>query len=127
MNKIFREYMMMLSAILFVVGIIMMTVGVLWYFTLIQPTIANTSLEWFSEKLGNWGWWILISAPFILIVGIWYLFDQIMVRKKFNKLVSPNSKANFVKNISEIEESIWKLSGRYRERFEEKKKKFKIK
>ena len=118
---------MMLSAILFVVGIIMMTVGVLWYFTLIQPTIANTSLEWFAEKLGNWGWWILISAPFILIVGIWYLFDQIMVRKKFNKLVSPNSKANFVKNISEIEESIWKLSGRYRERFEEKKKKFKIK
>ena len=127
MNKIVREYMLMLSAILFMVGIIMMTVGVLWYFTFIQSNIVNSLIEEFSKKLGDWGWWILIFAPFILIAGIWYFFDQIMARKKFNKLVSPNSKANFVKNISEIEEIIWKLPGKYRERSEEKKKKFKIK
>ena len=117
----------MLSAILFMVGIIMMTVGVLWYFTFIQSNIVNSLIEEFSKKLGDWGWWILIFAPFILIAGIWYFFDQIMARKKFNKLVSPNSKANFVKNIGEIEEVVWKLSIKYRERFEEKKKKFKIK
>jgi hypothetical protein len=127
MNKIFREHMLMLSAVLFGVGIIMTGIGVLWYFTFIQSIIVNIPIEGFAEKVGEWGWWILISAPVILIAGAWYFFDQIMARKKFNKLISPNSKANFVKNISEIEEGVWKLPIKYRERFEEKKKKFKIK
>lgn len=127
MNKIFREHMLMLTITLCIGGAIMAVIGVLWYFSFIQLAITNTSLKGFAEKLGEWGWWILISAPFILIVGMWYFFDQIMARKKFNKLVSLNSKANFVKNISEIEENIWKLPGKYGERFEEKKKKFKIK
>jgi len=127
MNKIIREHMLMLTMTLCIVGAMMTGIGVLWYFTFIQSSIVNISLEGFAEKLGNWGWWILIPAPFILIAGAWYFFDQIMARKKFNKLVSSNSKANFVKNISEIEEVVWKLPIKYRERFEEKKKKFKIK
>ena len=127
MNKIFREHMLRLSAFLFGVGIIMTVIGGLWYFTFIQSGIVNTPIEGFAEKVGEWGWWILIFAPFILTAGIWYFFDQIMARKKFNKLISTNSKANFVKNIGEIEEVVWKLSIKYRERFEEKKKKFKIK
>ncbi|MBU2564639.1 MAG: DUF3198 domain-containing protein [Candidatus Thermoplasmatota archaeon] len=128
MNKMFREHMLVLSAVMFGVGIIMTILGFLWYyFTFIQSIVVNTPIEGFAEKVGEWGWWILISAPFILIAGIWYFFDQVMTRKKFNKLVSPNSKANFVKNISEIEEVIWNLPKKYRERFEEKKKNFKIK
>jgi hypothetical protein len=120
MNKIFREYMLMLSAVLFVVGIIMMTIGVLWYFTFIQSGTVNTLVEGFSEKLGEWGWWVLIPAPFILISGTWYFFDQILARKIFNELISPNSKAKLVKNDGEIEEVIWKLPMKYKVRFEEK-------
>lgn len=127
MNKIIREHMLMLTMILCMVGAIMTGIGVLWYFTFIQSIIVNAPLEVFAEKLGEWGWWILISAPVILIAGVWYFFDQIMARKKFNKVVSLNSKANFVKNISEIEEVVRKLPIKYRVRFEEKKKKFKIK
>lgn len=127
MNKIIREHMLMLTTTLCIVGAMITGIGVLWYFTFIQSIIVNTSLEGFAEKVGEWGWWILISAPVILIAGVWCFFDQIMARKKFNKFVSPNSKANFVKNISEIEGVVWKLPIKYRERFEEKKKKFKIK
>jgi len=127
MNKIIREHMLMLSAILFGIGIIMTVIGVLWYFMVIQSNIVNSSLEEFSEKLGNWGWWILIPAPFILIAGGWYFSDQLLARRKVNEMISTNSKANFVKNISEIEEVVWKLPIKYRERFEKKKEKFKIK
>ncbi|MDI6916787.1 MAG: DUF3198 domain-containing protein [Thermoplasmatales archaeon] len=127
MNKIFREYMLMLSAILFGVGIIMTVIGFLWCFTVIQLNTVNPSLEEFSEKLGNWGWWILIPAPFILIAGGWYFSDQLLARKKFNKMISTNSKASLVKNIGEVEGIMWKLPRKYEVRFEEKKKKFKIK
>lgn len=127
MNKVFREHMLILSAVLFGIGIAMTTVGFLWYFTFIQPSIVNSSIEGFSKKPGDWGWWILIPAPFLLIAGGWYFFDQIFARKKFDKLVSTNSKANLVRNTGEIEGIIWKIPEKYGLKFEEKKKRFRIK
>jgi len=127
MNKIFREHMLMLSAVLFGAGIIMTVIGFLWYFTFIQSNILNPSLEEFSKKLGNWGWWILIPAPFVLIAGGWYFSDQLLARRKFSEIISTNSKASFVKNVGEIEGVVWKLPKKYEVKFEEKKKKFKIK
>ena len=127
MNKIFREYMLILSAILFGIGIGMTVIGFLWYFTFIQSNIANSIIEDFAKRLGDWGWWILIPAPFVAIIGGWYFFDQILSRKKFSKLVNTNSKASLVRNTGEIEGMMWKLPEKYRIRFEEKKKKFRIK
>lgn len=129
MTNILKEYGLALSVILFLLGVAMLCSGVFWYCAYIQKLTFPYALSGIAERIsfaGDWGWWLFIPSFFVFIVGAWYLGDQTIKRKKFRSIIKITSKANFVKNIHEIEDLVAHLPAKYKTELEDKKKVFKL-
>jgi hypothetical protein len=85
------------------------------------------SLVGISNQIGDWKYWLVIISPIILVTSGFYLGDNILKRRKFNKLINTTSKANFVRNLDDIEYLAWKLTEKHAAIVDEKKREFNIK
>jgi hypothetical protein len=69
---------------------------------------------------------LLPLGMLIVLFSGWYMGDQIVKRKRFNKLIDTESKSKFLDNQDEIEELAWRLSTKHEHIVMEKKKELKI-
>lgn len=73
---------------------------------------------------GNWNRFVQVVAPIVLVTGGWYLGEQIIARRKFNRMISTESKSEFQRNLDELEQTAGKLPKRFKEQLEDKREEF---
>lgn len=108
-----------MSAVATVVGLVFV---VLAYTANQDPGGWNSFYESVVPVGGSQDWNLLVRvlAPVVLVSGGWYLGEQIISRRKFDRLVDTKKRSEFQKNYDELEELAGKLPKRYEERLEEK-------
>jgi hypothetical protein len=79
------------------------------------------------DELNQWAWIPLIIGAIFTIGGWLYYNDHSKKLKKYEELMATDSKAQFVRNIDEIEELAIDLGPDFEKRVIEKRSDFKVK
>ena len=78
-------------------------------------------------SLDGWGFWIAAPGVVIMLWGLVWLFYYRGNVDKFEEMVAEKSKANFVRNLDDLEYITWRLPSKYDQRLAEKKKEMGVK
>lgn len=62
--------------------------------------------------------WVLIISAFVLLVAAWYFGEQLYLRRKFSKALSPEKKSDMVSARKQAEDIARRLPDSYRKRVE---------
>ena len=89
-------------------------------------TIMDYPLPIF-DQMDEWSWALLVFGGILSIGGWLYYHDHNKSYHKFEKLINTDSKAQFVRNIDEIEELAIDLGPDFEKRVIERRADFKVK
>jgi len=112
----FREYIMGISILLAVIGIIVTIIGAMCTF----------EMGFFSNDIEIWGFYILIIGVIILLSGIYYFYDYISNKRFFTDEINTNKRSEFVKRHQDLKNAVKHLPSKYRAILQDKEKEFKI-
>jgi len=123
--KVFvKENLLMLSTALFGISLVALLVsGVAWF----APDRITGGLKDMAEFMGNWKYWIFLLSAFLICVAVYFMYTNYQKRTRFNEMIHMDSKAEFVKNLDDLEYLAFQLGPRYEDKVWDKKQTFKIK
>lgn len=78
-------------------------------------------------KIEEWGWALVIIGGILMIFGFLYYHDYNKSFKRFEELMGTESRANFVKNLDEIEQLALELGPEFERRVVEKRERYRVK
>jgi len=116
-----RTYRAAISIFVFAVGLFL-TILALGYFTPLSQywpfTVINTYTVSPSE---NWNLVFIVVGPIIAIIGAYFVGAYYVARRKFEHLMVTKSKAEFLRNIPELEDLLWDLTPADEARYQTKR------
>jgi hypothetical protein len=121
-----------LSLIVLVVGLVLSIIA-LAAWTPLGNTAAFSgfvpNLKGTDGPTGSGPDWSLVMAvigPIMTIIGGYLVGNYLIARQRFEHLMKTRSKAEFLRNVSEVEDLIWDLTPADHSRLIRKKQEFKI-
>jgi hypothetical protein len=118
-----RQERALLSAVVFAVGVIL-SVLALADFTPLGSAGPFPGIEQTTDQSANGGanfnLAFVVVGPIIAIIGAYLVGAYYVARRKFDHLMETRSKAEFLRNLPEIEELLWDLTPVDERRYEEK-------
>ncbi len=121
LRRALRAQRFPLSILVFVVGVLL-TVLAAGYFTPLSqyapfPTInAGT-----AQPTANYNLVFVIAGPIVVIIGAYLVGAYYLARHRFEHLMETRSKAEFLRNLPEVEDLLWDLTPTDEERYARKK------
>ena len=116
MSQLFREYIMGISIILAVIGVIVTTIG----------AVCTFEMGFFTSDIEVWGFYILVIGVIILLSGIYYFYDYISNKRFFMEEIHTNKRSEFVKRHQDLKNAVKHLPSKYQTILKDKEKEFKI-
>jgi hypothetical protein len=121
-----RTYRALVSIFVFVVGIFLSVLAIgfftplqnSWPFTVINPQTNTPS--------ANYNLLFIIVGPIVAIVGAYLVGAYFTARRKFEHLMVTKSKAEFLRNIPDLEDLLWDLTPNDAARYEAKKTELRV-
>lgn len=124
MKRIFRDFKLELEVFVFIIGLILLIIGITGVFF---PDNSPDFLKSIHRDFGGWIYWSAFGGFLLVLIGGWYMVDNLRKRREFEKLMETDSKAKFIKNKERVEFLAWVLTSDHERRLWEKKKEFGIK
>lgn len=69
--------------------------------------------------------WVMILSTILFVSGAFYAGEQIVLRRRFERLLATSKKSEFVSNRKDLDVLVRRLPGGYRQRVKEKELTFK--
>jgi hypothetical protein len=117
-----KNHMLELGAVLLLAGL----VGTIISFTQNFADTTPSWLTWYRDLVvrpeGDFNLILLILAPILLIWGGFWVGEQLVMRRRFERLFDTPKKSEFVSRRSEMEEVAKRLPDAYRKRIAEKER-----
>jgi hypothetical protein len=105
-----RVHRAILSVIVFAAGLVL-SVLALGDFTPLANSPPFTAINSATDTpAANWNLVFIIIGPIVAIVGAYLVGAYTIARRKFEHLMVTKSKAEFLRNIPELEEILWDLT-----------------
>jgi hypothetical protein len=121
-----RVHRALISVIVLGVGIFL-TVLALGFFTPLSNLSFFSSINAQTDQPNaNYNLVFVIIGPIILIVGLYLVGAYYYARRKFEHLMVTKSKAEFLRNIPELEEILWDLTPNDEVRYEDKRAELRV-
>ncbi len=118
-----RQERAILSVLVFAVGVLLAILA-LADFTPLHDFGPFPTIEQTTDQSGNGGanynLAFVLAGPIIAILGAYLVGAYYAARRKFDHLMVTRSKAEFLRNLPEIEELLWDLTPADEVRYEEK-------
>lgn len=129
LRHMLRQQRFVLSIVVLVVGIVL-SILALGDFTPLSatppfPTI-NQGTDQSSTGGPNFNLAFVVAGPIITIIGAYLVGAYYLARREFEHLMLTKSKAEFLRNLPEVEDLLWDLTPADELRYEEKKSEFRI-
>jgi hypothetical protein len=121
-----RTYRATISGIVLAVGVLL-SVLALGAFTPLQNLAFFHAIDQ-STGTGsaNYNLVFAIVGPIVAIIGGYLVGAYLVARRRFEHLMVTKSKAEFLRNIPEIEELLWELTPKDEVRYEDKRSELRI-
>jgi|YelNatPaOPRAMG01_1025707.scaffolds.fasta_scaffold01319_13 hypothetical protein len=87
--------------------------------------LSNSALSFSS--LGNWDYWIFVAGVVFTLTFFYFLYRINIDMRKFEELVSKQSKYNFVKSMKDLQKIARRLGPKYERQLAAAMEKFKVK
>src|SRR5688572_12805390 len=106
MGRITRNYMLPIGTALFAVGLVITAVSWTWKY-------ASDTIPWYGGFLdvipgqsANQDWNVLfqIVGPVLLIMGAFYAGEQLLLRRRFERMIATTKKSEFVSSRKDLED-----------------------
>lgn len=119
-----KNHMMEIGALLLVVGL----VGTIIAFVDRFATTTPGWLQWYEDLVkqpaGDYNLILLIVAPIVLIMGGFYVGEQLVLRRRFDRLLDTSKKSEFTSRRRDLEDLSRRLPDGYRKRIADKEGEF---
>lgn len=121
LRRALRAQRLPLSILILAVGILL-TILAAGYFTPISqyapfPAIDSGTVQ----PNANYNLVFVIAGPIIVIIGAYLVGAYYLARHRFEHLMKTRSKAEFLRNLPEVEDLLWELTPSDEERYATKK------
>ncbi|QRF75955.1 hypothetical protein Thermo_01464 [Thermoplasmatales archaeon] len=93
---------------------------------LFHSNVLSDSILSFSS-LGSWDYWIFVAGIIFTLLFFYFLYKITSDMRKFEELVSKQSKYNFVKSMKDLQKIARSLGPKYEKQLSEAMEKFKVK
>jgi hypothetical protein len=123
-TRFLREYILALSIILTILGLIVLFMGVIWYWA------RDLNLGIFTETIKNlaeWNAYLIVLGLIVFGIGIWYLYSYFKNKKFVLEELETNKRSEFLKAHSDIKDTVRHMPSKYKKMLKEKEKELKIK
>jgi type II secretory pathway component PulF len=109
-----RTFRYPLSIVVFAVGIVLTALALGDFIPPIAATSVFTAINSVTDTSSSGGWnynlAFAILGPIIFIVGAYLVGAYLVARRKFEHLMKTRSKAEFLRNIPDLEATLWDLT-----------------
>jgi len=122
----FRSQRIYISILVLAAGIAM-TVLAIGYFTPVGSISAFAQINSVTNTgVGNLNLVFVVAGPIVLIIGAYLVGAYYLARRRFEHLMDTKSKAEFLRNLPEVEDLLWDLTPRDESRYAQKKSDLRI-
>jgi len=124
-SRIIREFIIILSIITIIIGLILLTMGILWYgFTdLVEQTIELD----FIYRLGDWNAYLLVIGLIVFGIGVYYLYSYLKDKKFVLEEIKTDKRSEFIKKHIELRNTVKRLPSKYKKMLKDKEEELGIK
>jgi hypothetical protein len=120
--KIAKNYTLPLSVVVLILSVVGLVLGL----NFLDFVAASLAVQ-IRAALGPWTLWVLILSGMGLLVGGWYVGEQVVKRRKFERLIATDKRSDFTSSRKELDDLARTLPDSYRPRILEKEASFKSK
>jgi len=116
-----RTYRAVVSIFIFAVGILLSVLAIGFFTPLASTPPFPTINAATNTPNANYNLVFIVVGPIVSIVGAYLVGAYFNARRKFEHLMVTKSKAEFLRNIPELEDLLWDLTPADVIRYEQKK------
>jgi Protein of unknown function (DUF3198) len=121
-----RSHRAEISVFVLAVGVLL-TVLAVGFFTPVSNSYPFTVINPATNTPNaNYNLVFVIVGPIVVIVGAYLVGAYFDARRKFEHLILTKSKAEFLRNIPELEDLLWDLTPADESRYEQKRAEFRL-
>jgi hypothetical protein len=122
-----RTYRAGISVFVLAVGVLL-TILAAGAYTPLQNVPPFPSIDNVTHPPGGTDYNLLfvIVGPIVVVVGMYMVGSYFLARRRFEHLMLTKSKAEFLRNIPEIEDLLWDLTPRDEQRYEDKRAELRV-
>ncbi len=122
-----RTYRFLLSILVLAAGIFLTALAV-GYFTPVNTTPVFVAINSVTAPAGggNYNLIFVFAGPIITIIGAYFVGAYYLARSRFEYLMVTKSKAEFLRNLPEVEDLLWELTPNDELRYADKKAELRI-
>ena len=124
-TRFMREYIFGLSIITIIIGLFLLSMGVLW-FGFREIVMENSALE-FIANLENLNAYSLVAGLVIFGIGLYYLYSFLKNRKLALEELMTDKRSEFLKKHNELKSIVKYLPSKYQKMLKDKENELKIK
>ncbi len=121
-----REYVLALSILTIIPGILFMFMGVVYLFFISIAEPTNSLLHFIKDPIGIWNDYILVAGLIIFGIGVYYLYSYFTKRKYVLDELKTDKRSEILKKRSKLESTVKKLPSKYQKMLSEKEEEFDI-
>ncbi|HZY69360.1 MAG TPA: DUF3198 domain-containing protein [Thermoplasmata archaeon] len=129
LRRFLRTYRYILSILTLAVGVLFTTLAV-GDFTPLMRSPPFTEIDAATDQSSNGGvnynLVFVVAGPIIVIIGAYLVGAYYLARRKFEHLMLTKSKAEFLRNLPEVEDLLWDLTPADEQRYLDKKSELRI-
>ena len=129
LRRFARTYRYLLSIVLLAGGILL-TVLAIGAFTPLSATTPFPTINSATDQSGtggpNYNLIFVVAGPIVVMIGGYLVGSYYVARHKFEHLMVTKSKAEFLRNLPEVEDLLWDLTPDDERRYLEKKAELRI-
>ena len=120
-----REYVLALSILIIIPGILFIFMGVI-YVLFLSIAGPGSILHFIKDPIGVWNDYILVAGLIILGIGVYYLYSYSKKRKFLLDELNTDKRSEILKKRSKLESTVKHLPSKYQRMLTDKEDEFNI-
>ncbi|MGP8078315.1 MAG: DUF3198 domain-containing protein [Thermoplasmata archaeon] len=121
-----RQQRALVSIVVLAIGLFLSTLAIGYFTPLSSMALFSSINAQTVQPNANYNLLFVILGPIVSIVGAYLVGAYFVARGKFEHLMLTKSKAEFLRNIPELEDILWDLTPVDEDRYEQKRAEFRM-
>lgn len=119
MAKWTKNHMLEIGAVVGAIGLILTIISFTYSFA-DSPTWLEGYNKLVNRQEGNYNLILFIAGPLMLIIGGFYFGEQLVLRRRFERIIDTPKKSEFVSRRKDLEDLSKRLPDQYGKRIRQK-------
>lgn len=124
MAKWTKNHMLEIGGAVAVIGLILTVISFTYAYADHRPSWLNGYNDLVNKPEGNYNLILFIAGPIMLLIGGFYFGEQIVLRRRFERMIDTPKKSEFASRRRDLEDLAKRLPDAFGKRIKEKESEF---